>query len=236
MRYRLTVKGKVAIATLLLLFSAGLGSLSQYISKAEKIEVDQVESSVYNSAGSGVEQAAVSNVPILESNPIVPEQQELIVEETKPESKQLEEQPSETPPTSAVVSSAPSKGELFSAERKKEATIYFGPDQGSLREKEKSKLQEIEKYLKENPSLRVILEGNINNTDGKADSDFGKELSLQRAEVVKDALIQAGIDENRIIVVSNGSSQLLGKGKDIAWKNRRTDVFIEGEWGVPDPS
>ncbi len=61
------------------------------------------------------------------------------------------------------------------------------------------------------------------------DTKFGEELSQIRANKVAQYMMNLGIPENRIIVLSNGSSKPLNKSDDAEELklNRRTDVYFE---------
>jgi OmpA-OmpF porin, OOP family len=79
--------------------------------------------------------------------------------------------------------------------------------------------------LKCYPTMQVQLEG---HTDSTGDADSNKKLSLDRANVIKDLLVQGGVDSSRI------STDGWGQEKPIASndtdegraKNRRTELIV----------
>ena len=92
---------------------------------------------------------------------------------------------------------------------------------------------ELDKFI----GIAKVLDGAIieiaGNTDPNPDSDpldeYNKKLSLQRAETVKNYFIMNGIDNNRIVVVGNGSSNPIVENdtEEHRAMNRRTDVSFK---------
>ena len=65
-------------------------------------------------------------------------------------------------------------------------------------------LRPVAEYLASHPSISTVLAG---TTAGDSDSDFTMTLSKQRAEAVKDALIDLGVSVDRIITLGLGSEK-----------------------------
>lgn len=86
-------------------------------------------------------------------------------------------------------------------------------------------------------TIAKVLDGTIieiaGNTDPNPNSDptdeYNKKLSLQRAETVKKYFVMVGIDESRIVVIGNGSSNPVVKNDTEKHRemNRRTDVSFK---------
>ncbi len=108
------------------------------------------------------------------------------------------------------------------------AVIYFDPNQWEIQAKEIGKISEITGLLNENAEIKLVVEGNINGINGSGDTDFGKDLSQKRAEVVAQVLIGKGIEESRITIKSNGSSNPATTDPEKIWMNMRTHVYVEG--------
>ena len=72
----------------------------------------------------------------------------------------------------------------------------------------------------------IQIEGNIN---ASIDTEEGRKLSEERAKTVENYFIANGIDPNRIIVVGNGNTKMIGdmNTEEGKVKNRRTDVFFK---------
>jgi len=194
MKYRLTVKGQVALVTAALLVVFAAVSFSQYSKNALK------------------EGMAATAGPISQEQP----QAAAPVE------------PSSGTADGQNVNA--SSKEVPSSEQLKEitATVYFNPDQWEMKAEEICKITEIVNSLKAYPDAKIRVEGNINGVSGSTDSSFGLDLSLKRAQVVAQVLMGKGIEESRIIIKSNGSSQPVASEQDKLWMNRRTLVYIEG--------
>lgn len=87
-----------------------------------------------------------------------------------------------------------------------EEKIGFIPDKDVfLNPAEASKtLCPVAEYLASHPSVSIVLAG---TTAGDTDSDFTLTLSKQRAEAVKNALIELGVSADRIITIGLGSEK-----------------------------
>lgn len=76
--------------------------------------------------------------------------------------------------------------------------VFLNPSESS------ETLRPVAEYLASHPSISIVLAG---TTAGDSDSDFTMTLSKQRAEAVKDALIQLGVSADRIITLGLGSEK-----------------------------
>ena len=87
-------------------------------------------------------------------------------------------------------------------------------------------LQNITGILKEYPNARFSIEG---HTDSDGSDAFNMKLSQDRADVVKDALIERGIKSSNINSVGYGESRPVETNKTAAGKakNRRTEVILQ---------
>jgi outer membrane protein OmpA-like peptidoglycan-associated protein len=71
-----------------------------------------------------------------------------------------------------------------------------------------NKISEIAAYMKQNPSLRVGLDGYANPRGSDANN-----LSQRRVDAVRDALIQAGVPAGNIQAGAFGDQQLKRDGR-----------------------
>ncbi len=100
--------------------------------------------------------------------------------------------------------------------------IFFDVDQYTLKEKSKTELAEIVRFLKENESISVEIAGHTDNTG----SDLhNTELSTNRARSVYDFLVKAGIAKERLQYQGYGSKQ--PKAPNDSEANRQLNRRIE---------
>ncbi len=76
--------------------------------------------------------------------------------------------------------------------------VFLNPDEAN------ETLQPVAEYLVKHPSVSIVLAG---TTAGDKDSDFTLSLSRQRAETVKNALVELGVNADRIIAIGLGSEK-----------------------------
>ena len=107
-------------------------------------------------------------------------------------------------------------------------SVYFDYDQHDIKADYKHVIEENAKYLRENPSLKVRVEG---NADERGSREYNLALGQRRAEVVTKALTLLGVPANRIEAVSYGEEKPRRTGHDEpSWaENRRGDVMFEGK-------
>lgn len=86
-----------------------------------------------------------------------------------------------------------------------EKQVSFVPDKSAYLNEEKAvaTIQPIADYLTKHEQITVLLAG---TTAGDENSDYTMTLSQERADAVRDTLIQFGVDESRIVTVGLGSS------------------------------
>ena len=78
-----------------------------------------------------------------------------------------------------------------------------------------------------NPEKTIVLEG---HTDDSGDENYNLELSKRRAESVKNALINKGINEERIKTKGCGSTQPLFPNNfddELKFLNRRVSMSFD---------
>src|SRR6187399_106309 len=118
----------------------------------------------------------------------------------------------ETPEVSAEVSKA-----LAAAGQ----SIYFTSNSAKLAAAATTSLNKIVKVMKDNPDLKIKIEGNTDNVEKNAD-----DLSEGRANAVKTYLVSKGISADRIEVEGAGSTMPIGDNNTTAGrtKNRRVEI------------
>lgn len=110
----------------------------------------------------------------------------------------------------------------------KTSTINFMPDTAKFLDNAEAAntLNEFISIAKTLDGTIIQIEGNIN---ASIDTEEGRKLSEERAKTVANYFIANGIDPNRIIVVGNGNTKMIGdmNTEEGKIKNRRTDVFFK---------
>lgn len=101
--------------------------------------------------------------------------------------------------------------------------IEFDIDRASLRPAARPAVDEIVKLMRDNPALKVSIEG---HTDDTGTPGRNQPLSLARAETVRAELIAAGIAPARMTTAGFGATRPLapGTGEDSRARNRRVEL------------
>src|SRR4030095_14206454 len=96
--------------------------------------------------------------------------------------------------------------------------FWFDSNQSNLLPSETGKVADIATYLKENPSLHVAIDGSM-DPRGTTRRDQGlRDLSERRVNVIRDALIHAGVPADKIKTGAYGDDRLR--------RDRRVEVLI----------
>jgi OmpA-OmpF porin, OOP family len=100
------------------------------------------------------------------------------------------------------------------------ADVIFKSNSANLTKNSYPAIKELADSLKTNPDLDLLIEGHTDNQGGAA---YNMKLSEERANTVKNQLIQLGIPDNRIEVKAFGDSQPIGSNKTVDGRalNRR---------------
>jgi OOP family OmpA-OmpF porin len=101
--------------------------------------------------------------------------------------------------------------------------IQFDTDKATVRADGKPAVDEIATLLKNNPSIKLTIEG---HTDNSGDAAHNKTLSQQRADTVLTALVAGGIDKARLKAVGVGAAKPIADNAfdDGRAKNRRVEL------------
>ncbi|MCL1980584.1 MAG: peptidoglycan-associated lipoprotein Pal [Proteobacteria bacterium] len=104
--------------------------------------------------------------------------------------------------------------------------IYFDYDQSKIKGEQIPAMEHNGTYLRNNPSARVLIEG---NTDYRGTNEYNLALGERRAEAAKKYLREFGIDASRIRTISYGEERPLftGTSEDDYAHNRRDDFILE---------
>ena len=101
--------------------------------------------------------------------------------------------------------------------------VFFDTDKFELRPESDLELKRLVQLLNDNPSLSISIEG---HTDNDGNEEYNKQLSLNRANAVKQYLVSLGIAESKIESLGYGSSKPVVENSTIdnKQKNRRVEI------------
>lgn len=102
--------------------------------------------------------------------------------------------------------------------------IYFDFDKYFLRSDAKDALNRNAQALKDNPQVKIRIEGNC---DERGTVEYNLALGEKRAKAAMDYLVNLGIDQSRITMISYGKERPLFPGhNEDAWSKNRRDDFV----------
>lgn len=99
--------------------------------------------------------------------------------------------------------------------------VNFAQGKAELTYKAKSVLNDLVKYMKDNPDLKIKLEG---HTSEEGDENFNQKLSEARAKVVLNSLVSQGISADRLQAEGKGSKEPIDPNNRRS--NRRTEFIV----------
>jgi len=102
--------------------------------------------------------------------------------------------------------------------------IYFDFDRYFIREDAKPTLNRNARTLKDNPQVKIRIEGHC---DERGTAEYNLALGEKRAKAAMDYLKNLGVDPNRISIISYGKERPLYPGQnEAAWSKNRRDDFV----------
>lgn len=103
--------------------------------------------------------------------------------------------------------------------------VYFNLGQAVVLQESQEQLNNLAEYLRENPELKIQIEG---HTDNQGDPAANQKLSLDRAFNVRQYLIDKGVDGKRIRFRGYGSTQPVSPNdtEENRSRNRRVEYKI----------
>ncbi|PZP16252.1 MAG: OmpA family protein [Aliarcobacter butzleri] len=109
----------------------------------------------------------------------------------------------------------------------KDKKISFERKSSILTEQSQNTIKEIAKILNENPNFKVEVAG---HTDSRGEAALNKQISQDRANSVKNILVNSGVNETRIKAIGYGEEFPIAKDDEngLSEINRRVE-FIIGE-------
>ncbi|UCG14836.1 MAG: peptidoglycan-associated lipoprotein Pal [Deltaproteobacteria bacterium] len=102
--------------------------------------------------------------------------------------------------------------------------VYFDFDKYVLRPDAMAILDEKAAWLRDNPEVRVLIEG---HADERGSNEYNLALGDRRANSAKDYLVRSGVAANRLTTISYGEEQpvCMQHNESCWWRNRRA-VFV----------
>lgn len=102
--------------------------------------------------------------------------------------------------------------------------IYFDFDAYKLSDHARSTLVKTADLLKNDPAVKVRIEGNC---DERGSDEYNLALGERRAKAAKEYLVTMGIPANNLSVISYGKEKPADPGHDeAAWAKNRRDDFV----------
>lgn len=104
--------------------------------------------------------------------------------------------------------------------------VFFDFDQTELKPESQSSLRRLNNFLKENPKLSIVITGHTDNVGNIA---YNQNLSLRRAESVRDFLSAQGITAARLEVKGMGDQQPIRPNdtEENMALNRRIEIILK---------
>ena len=111
--------------------------------------------------------------------------------------------------------------------------VLFDTGKAQLKTGAQRSLDQIAAFLSENPERRVQIEG---FTDSQGTDDYNLELSQSRADAVAMAIIQRGIDAQRVRALGYGEGYPVASNTTAGSRqlNRRVEIIVSnGDSDIP---
>ena len=102
--------------------------------------------------------------------------------------------------------------------------VYFDFDKSNIREDQRERIEKNASFLKEDPAVKVRIEGNC---DERGTNEYNMALGERRAISAKKYLSNLGVHEDRMHTISFGEEKPLLRGHDeYSWAQNRRDDFV----------
>jgi peptidoglycan-associated lipoprotein len=103
-------------------------------------------------------------------------------------------------------------------------TVYFPYDSAEISDQSHQALEDNIRWLRQNPGVTLLLEG---HTDERGTPEYNLALGERRAHFVRRYLVQRGVDDKRLIILSYGEEKPVAFGQSEAdfARNRRVEFI-----------
>ena len=103
--------------------------------------------------------------------------------------------------------------------------VFFATNESILTTMSRDTLRKQAAWLRENPSVNVVLEG---HADERGTREYNLALGERRANAAKDYLMTYGISSSRISVISYGKERPVDSGSNpLSWSKNRRSVTVK---------
>jgi peptidoglycan-associated lipoprotein len=102
--------------------------------------------------------------------------------------------------------------------------VYFDYDKYDIRAADQGAIQGDARFLQQHPNIRITVEGHC---DERGSTEYNLALGANRADAVKNALIQAGLAGDRIKTISYGKEKpFCSESNESCWQQNRRGHFV----------
>jgi peptidoglycan-associated lipoprotein len=102
--------------------------------------------------------------------------------------------------------------------------VYFDYDKYDIRASDQSAVQGNARFLQQHANIRITVEGHC---DERGSTEYNLALGANRADAVKNALIQAGVAGDRIKTISYGKEKpFCSESNESCWQQNRRGHFV----------
>jgi peptidoglycan-associated lipoprotein len=102
--------------------------------------------------------------------------------------------------------------------------IFFDYDKYDVRASEQGSLQADAQFLQQHPDIHITIEGHC---DERGSTEYNLALGTNRADSVKNALIQAGVSGDRIKTITMGKEKpFCTESNESCWQQNRRGHFV----------
>ena len=102
--------------------------------------------------------------------------------------------------------------------------IYFDYDKYDVRADRARLIAGRCAFLQQHPNIRITIEGHC---DERGSTEYNLALGTNRADAVKNALIQAGVGGDRIKTISYGKEKpFCTESNESCWQQNRRGHFV----------
>nr|HML30015.1 OmpA family protein [Hyphomicrobium sp.] len=103
--------------------------------------------------------------------------------------------------------------------------VFFAENSAAIGGRARSIIEQQARWLNVRPDISIMI---IGRADGEGDWKAARDLSLRRAQMVRDRLVAAGLPQNRIEIKAAGDQDKVAicNGPQCEAQNRNAEVLI----------